>query len=118
MNAISYEERAKVYADALTTFGANCQLVVALEEMSELQKEICKALRGDIHPAHLAEELADATIMLEQVRQIFSINKPVCEMMDSKILRLRERIEVARVHQNPDLERIREILKKGLEGCI
>ncbi len=93
MNKISYEERAKVYADALTTFGADCQLVVALEEMSELQKEICKALRGDIHPAHLAEEVADATIMLEQVRQIFGINEPVCEMMDSKILRLRQRIE-------------------------
>lgn len=118
MNKISYEERSKVYTDALTTFGANCQLVVALEEMSELQKEICKALRGDIHLAHLAEELADATIMLEQLRQIFGINEPVCEMMDSKILRLQHRIEVARVHQNPDLERIREILQKGLEGCI
>lgn len=96
MNAISYEERAKVYTDALTTFGANCQLVVALEEMSEVQKEICKALRGEINPAHLAEELADATIMLEQVRQIFGLNEPVCEMMDSKILRLQKNIKKER----------------------
>lgn len=118
MNKTTHEERAKVYADALTTFGANCQLVVALEEMSELQKEICKALRGDLNPRRLAEELADATIMLEQLRQIFGINEPVCDMMDSKILQLKQWIEVARVHQNPDLERIREILQKGLEGCI
>ena len=100
MNKIGYVERATVYADALTTFGANMQLIVALEEMSEVQKEICKALRGDIHPAHLAEEVADATIMLEQVRQIFSINEPVCRMMDSKIVRLRQRIEDAKAKES------------------
>ncbi len=101
MNKITYEERAKVYADAIDTFGANYQLVVALEEMSEVQKEICKALRGEIHPAHLAEEVADATIMLEQVQQIFLIHNAVGHMMDSKIRRLRGRIERAkqfRVH--------------------
>lgn len=112
MNKISYEERTKVYADAITTFGAEVQLVVALEEMSELQKEICKALRGDIHPAHLAEELADATIMLEQVRQIFGINEPVCNMMDSKVVRLRQRIEDAKANKDA----VRHLLFDGLEG--
>ena len=99
MNKITYEERSKVYADAAATFGTTCQLVVALEEMSELQKEICKALRGEIHPAHLAEEIADATIMLEQLRQMFNMNEPVCRMMDSKIIRLRYRIDVAQGKQ-------------------
>ena len=93
MNKISYEERAQVYSDALDTFGVGMQLIVALEELSELQKEITKALRGDLNPLHLAEEVADATIMLEQVRQIFNINEPVCEMMDSKIIRLRKNIK-------------------------
>lgn len=93
MNIFRYEERAKVYTDALQTFGPNMQLIVALEEMAELQKEITKALRGDLNPLHLAEEVADATIMLEQLRQIFNINEPVCEMMDRKIMRLRCRIE-------------------------
>lgn len=96
MNKISYEERAKVYTDALQTFGPNMQLIVALEEMSELQKEICKALRGDLNPLHLAEEVADATIMLEQVRQMFDINEPVCEMMDHKIERLAHRVAAAK----------------------
>lgn len=99
MNKISYEERAKVYADALSTFGTNMQLIVALEEMSELQKEITKALRGDLHPMHLAEEVADATIMLEQVRQIFNINEEVCDMMDKKIARLAFRVEDAKKKQ-------------------
>lgn len=99
MNKISYEERAKVYADALSTFGPNMQLVVALEEMAELQKEITKALRGDLHPMHLAEEVADATIMLEQLRQIFNINEEVCDMMDKKIARLAFRVEDAKRKQ-------------------
>lgn len=93
MNKINYEERAKVYADALATFGTGMQLIVALEELSEAQKEICKALRGECNPEHLAEEVADATIMLEQVRQFFNINEPVCEIMDSKILRLQKKIQ-------------------------
>lgn len=92
-NKISYEERTKVYDDAITTFGANMQLIVALEEMSELQKEICKELRGNANRLHLAEELADVTIMLEQVRRIFHLNEDVCKIMDGKILRLRQRIE-------------------------
>lgn len=92
MNKIKYTERAGIYADALTTFGPTTQLVVALEELSEVQKEICKALRGDPRRLHLAEEVADATIVLEQVRQIFGVNAEVCEAMDAKVLRLQQRV--------------------------
>lgn len=100
MNKISYEERAEVYANALSTFGPNMQLVVALEEMAELQKEITKCLRGNPNPMHLAEEVADATIMLEQLRQIFNINEEVCDMMDKKIARLAFRVEDAKRKQD------------------
>ena len=100
MNKISYEERATVYTDALQTFGPNMQMIVALEEMAELQKEITKALRGNLNPMHMAEEVADATIMLEQVRQMFNINEPVCEIMDHKIERLAHRVEDAKRQKN------------------
>lgn len=92
-NKINYEERAKVYADALATFGPGMQLVVALEELSEVSKEICKHMRGKGSTIHLAEEVADATIMLEQVRQIFDINDEVCKIMDEKVERLCRRVE-------------------------
>lgn len=114
MNKINYEERAKVYTDALATFGATAQLVVALEEMSEVQKEICKTLRGGGSILHLAEEVADATIMLEQIRQIFGINAMVCEAMDGKVLRLRQRIEDAKACRRPNLDAIRKMF--GEEG--
>jgi len=92
VNKIDFNERAEVYAAALDTYGMTAQLIVALEELSEAQKEICKALRGETNREHLAEEVADATIMLEQVRQIFGINAEVCEAMDGKVERLRSRI--------------------------
>lgn len=106
MNKISYEERTKVYTDALDTFGLGMQLIVALEEMSELQKEITKALRGKLNPMHLAEEVADATIMLEQVRQMFDINEPVCEIMDHKIERLAQRVAAAKSQKDTLLHSI------------
>ena len=88
MNKIPYEERLKVYTNALIAYGEEVQCIVAIEELSECAKEICKVLRGKGDPQHLAEEIADATIMLEQLRYLFGINEDVCEWMDSKIKRL------------------------------
>ena len=93
VNKIPYEERVKTYTNALCRYGRNVQMVVALEELSECQKEICKILRGGGDPEHLAEEIADATIMLEQLRLIFSINDLVGKKMDEKILRLENRLK-------------------------
>ena len=92
MNKISYEERVKTYTNALVIYGEQAQMVVALEELSECQKEICKFLRGFGNAGDLAEEIADATIMLEQMRLIFGLNEQVCQMMDQKIQRLDERL--------------------------
>lgn len=88
MNNIPYPERLKTYTHALIRYGKTNQLIVGLEELSECQKEICKALRGQLDKDHLAEEVADALIMLEQVREIFSINGLVCTKMDEKVARL------------------------------
>ena len=93
VNKIPYNERSKVYAQALDSFGTVTQLVVALEELSEIQKEICKAIRGEVNLQHLAEEIADASIMLEQLRLLFDINDEVCDIMDAKVERLRQRIQ-------------------------
>ncbi len=90
---IEYEERRAVYARAIMQNGAQLQLIVALEELSEAQKEICKHLRGCGNVEHLAEEVADATIMLEQIRMMYGINESVCQYMDAKVLRLADRLQ-------------------------
>lgn len=110
MNQIPYDERVKVYADALQTFGGGAQLVKALEELTEVQLEIHRALNGRADLAHLAEEVADATIMLEQVRQMFNINELVCEFMDAKVTRLRQRVDMFR--RPPDFDAVAYFLDK------
>ena len=89
---IADEQRVHVYARALDHFGEENQLVVALEELSECQKEICKTLRGYCDVNHLSEEIADSLIMLEQVIYIFGLDEMVDQQVDRKILRLEDRI--------------------------
>ena len=93
MNKIPYEERCKTYMNALIAYGDRAQMIVAVEELSECQKEICKILRGGENFDHLAEEIADATIMLEQVRLMFNLNEKVCEYIDAKVQLLDDRLK-------------------------
>lgn len=92
MNKVTYEERKAIYEDALERWGADAKIVVAIEEMSELTKEICKLKRGKRDMEALADEIADVTIMLEQLRLIYDINALVCTHMDDKVLRLQSRL--------------------------
>lgn len=92
MNNFSFEERKQVYDAALGKWGAKMQATVAIEEMSEVIKEITKALRGELNREHLAEEIADAKIMLEQMTQMFNINDSVCCWMDYKIAALKRKV--------------------------
>ena len=92
MNKINYEDRKKVYQAALRKWGVDLQTMMAVEEMSELTKEICKIKRGKMDLDALADEIADVTIMLEQLREIYGLNDAVCDHMDAKILRLQSRV--------------------------
>ena len=93
MNKIEYAERVAVYENAIARNGVLLQAIVAIEELSECQKEICKFLREKGNKDHIAEEVADATIMLEQLRIIFDINKEVCMWMDEKVQRLADKLK-------------------------
>ena len=92
MNKINYEDRKTVYQAALRKWGVDLQTMMAVEEMSELTKEICKIKRGKMDLDALADEIADVTIMLEQLREIYGLNDAVCDHMDAKILRLQSRV--------------------------
>lgn len=92
MNNFSFEERKQVYDAALGKWGAKMQATVAIEEMSEVIKEITKMLRGKLDREHMAEEIADATIMLEQLRQMLNINESVDSWMDYKVAALKRKV--------------------------
>lgn len=93
MTKFNGTDRNTVYELALAKWGAKMQATVAIEEMSEVIKEITKMLRGELDREHMAEEIADAAIMLEQLRQMLNINDSVCSWMDYKIAELKRKVE-------------------------
>lgn len=78
---------------AIKTYGKDMQLNVAIEEFSELIKEICKNKRGRENIESITEEMADCYIMLEQLVLIFGIendeiNRVISEKLDRLAVRL------------------------------
>ena len=65
---------------------------MAMEEMSELTKELSKNLRGADNAKALAEEIADVEIMLEQLKVIFRNRALVDRIRAGKLVRLSDRI--------------------------
>lgn len=65
---------------------------MVFEEMSELQKELCKFKRGKDTLDNIAEEIADVKIMLEQMELAFKIKKKVEFQKEFKINRLKDRL--------------------------
>ena len=83
-----------VYAKAIITYGVEMQSTVAIEELSELQKEICKMLRGIENKDHLTEEIADVQIMLDQLKIMYDIYEGDLSLVKiQKIERLKERLK-------------------------
>ena len=79
---------------AIETYGDDMQLNVAIEEFSELIKEICKFNRGNENIDNIIEEMADCYIMLEQLKIIFEIEySSICAVMAQKLERLKNRLD-------------------------
>ena len=98
----------KLYWAAAETFGYDLQIAVAIEEMAELTKELCKAQRitfaasgglGDgliDNYDEIAEEIADVQIALEEMMLMFGVPAEVQKARKQKLARLEMRIEKAR----------------------
>ena len=82
-----------LYASAIQTFGAQNQQIVAIEELSELQKEITKLLRGQGGLINLAKEIADVEIVIEQLKVIYGMRAEISQYKVLKNQRLLELIK-------------------------
>ena len=78
---------------AIAKYGKDAQMTMVLEEMSELQKEICKLWRGKDNRDAIAEEVADVEIMLDQLKLMLDIPYQVEQHRQNKLQRLQERLE-------------------------
>lgn len=78
---------------AIAKWGEDAQMKMVLEEMSELQKEICKLWRGKDNRDAIAEEVADVVIMLDQLELMLDIQYQVEQYRQKKLRRLQKRLE-------------------------
>lgn len=79
-----------IYTAAVKKCGKEHQLVLCMEEMAELTKELSKNMRGFKNTTNISEEMADVEIMLEQ----YGNRSEVDTIKAEKLLRLSERLEV------------------------
>lgn len=94
--------RDGLYKKALKVYGIETQINMVFEEMSELQKGLCKYLRGKepiVQKLRIAEELADVEIMLEQMKYILGLEKAVHNHKEYKIFRLKQRLDKEEGHE-------------------
>lgn len=87
-------EEIEIMRSAIRKNGKAMQTVVAIEEMSELQKELTKSIRGMGNRENLKEEVADVLIMITQIQIMYALpDDEVERIMHLKLNRLKERIE-------------------------
>ncbi len=79
-----------IYKAAIHRWGRRLQLDVAIEEMAELTKAICKVKRkAGMHTIEaVTEEIADVEIMLEQLKIMFDCHDRVADWKAAKLDRL------------------------------
>ena len=86
------KERKTIYRKLLAMNGYIGQMHVAIEEMAELTNALVKKERGRATDDDVIGEIADVIICVEQLADIFGVNK-VVEMKEAKLRRLAARIE-------------------------
>ena len=91
---MTYQEIIDTYKQAIELYGENAQKLMAIEEMSELTKEICKDFRGLLDREHLIEEMADVLVTIDQLMLMYEIDDvTIFNACYKKIERLKERLE-------------------------
>ena len=78
----------EIYKSAINLWGKEAQTLMAFEEMSELQKELCKNARGKENRNAIAEEIADVRIMLDQIEIIYNCKDLAQRYKAEKLSRL------------------------------
>ena len=93
---MTYREVFNTYNKAIELYGEKAQKLMAIEEMSELTKEICKDFRGKLDREHLIEEMTDVLITMDQMMIMYEISvNEIKQMREGKLERLKERMDKA-----------------------
>lgn len=82
----------EILTAALNRWGPELQTAVAIEEMAELTKELCKHARGAHNTDAIAEEMADVYVMLSQMEILHGVEERVIWWYNAKLARLETRL--------------------------
>lgn len=86
------DERNSIYQRALSQYGASSQITMVFEETGELIDALSKYIRGRNDKSAVITELADVSIMVEQMALLFGQNEFNAEK-DRKLNRLSNRLK-------------------------
>lgn len=87
-----------IVSKTIDTYGNGLQLIICMEELSELTQAISKEMRGKGNRINTIEEVADVLICIEIIKQVFGItNKDINAWIEYK--------------QNRSLQRMSELLE-------
>lgn len=89
-------EREDVYRKAISKWGGIAQILICVEECSELQKALLHDMRVSKNSTdeEILDELVDVSIMVEQMRNLYQISDGrFLKKKNLKLLRLKELLE-------------------------
>lgn len=101
---LMYEIDTRINNETMDLYGIERQSLVAMEELSELQKAISKLVRNPEEKTkplefkglrhNLIEEMADVIICMDQLKEFYQIERPeIQELIQAKQARQRRRLE-------------------------
>lgn len=82
------KNKDEIYTKALSKWGLNAQIDMCIEEMAELMQAFSKYKRGIGDVNQIAEEMADVSIMLEQMALAFDCHNKIVWYKQFKLSRL------------------------------
>lgn len=89
---MQYDERKHLYDDVIKKFGLSRQTFMVMEECGELLNILAKAMRNRAKRDEIITELADVSIMVEQMAFFYGEREFIDEKR-RKLLRLKKRLE-------------------------
>lgn len=93
MKHLTPAEGEKICRDAVATYGREKQEWVFVGEVGELLDAVADFKRGRCGKDHVAEEIADVAVMLQQMTIVFCCEDELDEALEFKLVRLKERLE-------------------------
>ena len=84
-------QKIALYQQAIECYGLDTQVIMVFEETGELQNALAKFLRGRGNKQAVITELADVSIMVEQMARLFGQEDFAAEK-ERKLLRLQARL--------------------------